>query len=150
MLVVDEAGVLDFSLAETLSDKHSEILLFAPSNAAFEKLLGLDPGAFNGLSIMEVKDQLPDLLPPRVGASEVAAILPKHVALPKKANRFTASENALLARGNVRVADGSDFPVGIGASGVQVNYESTITKADISARNGIIHYIDTVIVDDLL
>lgn len=150
VLVVDEAGVLSFSLAEILGDRRAEVVLFAPGNAAFEKLLGLDPGTLNGLSIDEVKEALPGLLPPGVDVDAVADILLKHVALPKRANLWTASENVLLKKGSIVVADESEFPVGIGASGVQINYETTIIKPNIKARNGVIHYIDTVIVDDLL
>lgn len=150
VLVVDESGVLDFSLADLLDNRRAEVVLLAPSNAAFEKLLGLDPGFLNGLSVQEVKDALPSLLPDGVTAGDVADILLKHAALPRKANRFTASEDALLKMGKIEVADGSTFPVSIGGSGVQVNYETTIVKADVVARNGIIHYLDTVIVDGLL
>lgn len=150
VLVVDESGVLDFSLAGLLDNKRAEVVLLAPGNAAFEKLLGLDPGSLDGLTVDQVKDALPGLLPDGVGVEEVADILLKHAALPYKANRATASENALLAKGRIEVADGSTFPVGIGGSGVQINYETTIIKANIVARNGIIHYIDTVIVDGLL
>lgn len=150
VLVVDEAQVLDFKLAELLGDKRSEVVLLAPGNAAFETLLGLEEGFLNGLTVDEIKAALPDLLPEGVGAGEVAAILLKHASLPRKANRFTASENRLLARGFFEAADGSVFPVGIGLSGVQVNYETTIVKSDIYARNGVIHYIDTVILDELL
>jgi uncharacterized surface protein with fasciclin (FAS1) repeats len=88
------------------------------------------------------------VLPPDVGA--VAQILLKHVALPEKANLRTASENTLLRKGSITVADESMFPVGVGASGVQVNYETTIIKANIRAQNGVVHFIDTVIVDELL
>ena len=150
VLVVDEAGALHFSLAEVLGDKKAEVVLLAPGNAAFEKLLGLDPGTLNGLSIDEVKAALPGLLPPGVDAGAVAQILLKHVSLPKKANLWTASDSALLAKGSIKVADESEFVVGVGASGIQVNYETTIIKANIKARNGVIHFIDTVIVDDLL
>jgi len=149
-LVVDEAGALTFSLAEILGDKNAEVILLAPGNAAFEKLLGLDPGTLNGLTIEEVKDALPTLLPPGVGAEEVAQILLKHVSLPKKASLWTASELALLLKGSIEVADESEFAVGVGATGVQVNYETTIIRANVTARNGVIHFIDTVIVDDLL
>ena len=150
VLVVDEAGALHFSLAEVLGNRKAEVVLLAPGNAAFENLLGLDPGTLNGLTIAQVKEALPGLLPPGVDAGAVAQILLKHVALPKVANLRTASENALLTNGSIEVADESVFPVGIGASGVQINYETTIIKANIKARNGVIHFIDTVIVDDLL
>ena len=150
VLVVDESGVLTVSLAELLGDKNAELVVLAPSNAAFEALLGLEPGTLDGLSVMDVKDALPGLLPPGVGPSEVAAILLKHVAQPPVAKFRTASENALLGQGSIEVADGSVFAVSVGASGVAVNYETTIIKANIRARNGIIHFIDTVIVDELL
>jgi uncharacterized surface protein with fasciclin (FAS1) repeats len=150
VLVVDEAEVLPFSLAALLDDRRAEVVLFAPSNAAFEDLLGLDRGSLDGLSIEEVKDALPGLLPGGVGAADVAAILLKHAALPRRANLFTASEKALLREGSVTVADDAVFPVGIGASGVQINYETTIIRADLSARNGVVHFIDTVILDGLL
>jgi uncharacterized surface protein with fasciclin (FAS1) repeats len=148
--VVDEAGVLHFGLAEILGDKNAEIVLFAPSNAAFEQLLGLDPGILDGLNIEQVKAALPGLLPEGVGAGEVASILLKHVALPKRATLWTASDLALLKKGTVQVADESVFPVSVTASGVGVNYETTIIIANINARNGVIHFIDTVITDGLL
>ena len=150
VLVVDEAGALHFSLAEILGDKNAEVVLFAPSNAAFEQLLGLDPGTLDGLTIEQVKEALPGLLPAGVGAGDVASILLKHVALPKRATLRTASDLALLKKGTVEVADESIFPVSVTASGVGVNYETTIIRANINARNGVIHFIDTVIVDDLL
>ena len=150
VLVVDESGALHFSLAEILGDKNAEVVLFAPSNAAFEQLLGLDPGTLNGLTIEQVKEALPGLLPPGVGAGEVASILLKHVALPKRATLWTASDLALLKKGTVEVADESIFPVSVTASGIGVNYETTIIRANINARNGVIHFIDTVITDGLL
>jgi uncharacterized surface protein with fasciclin (FAS1) repeats len=150
VLVVDEAGALHFSLADLLGDKNAELVVLAPSNAAFEMLLGLEPGFLDGLTIEQVKAALPGALPPGVDAGTVAQILLKHVAQPRKATLWTASDTALLKQGEVTVADGSVFPVGIGASGVRVNYETTIIKANINARNGVVHFIDTVIVDDLL
>ncbi|MDH3712217.1 MAG: fasciclin domain-containing protein [Gammaproteobacteria bacterium] len=156
VLVVDEAGALPFSLAELLGDRHSKVILLAPGNAAFEKLLGLDAGTLNGLSVTDIKGALPGLLPVGVGADEVAAILLKHASLPgrHRGHRHwghrNASEDALLKKGEITVADERTFPVGIGASGVSINYETTIIKPDIFAKNGVIHFIDTVIVDGLL
>jgi len=150
VLVVDEAGVLPFSLAELLGDKKSEVILLAPSNPAFENLLGLDPGSLDGLTIEQVKEALPDLLPEGVGAEEVAAILLKHASLPDRANKRTASQSALLQNGSIEVADGSEFPVSIGEAGAKVNYEATIVEPDLIAKNGVVHFIDTVIIDGLL
>jgi len=150
VLVVDEAGVLDFSLAELLGDKKSQLILLAPSNSAFENLLGLDPGALDGLSVEQIKDALPGLLPAGVGAGEVAAILLKHASLPERANNRTASASALLQNGFIEVADGSELPVSIGGEGIKVNYEATIVAPNFRARNGFVHFIDTVIIDGLL
>ncbi len=150
VLVVDEAGVLDFSLADLLGDKNSELILLAPSNAAFENLLGLEPGSLDGLTIAQIKDALPGLLPEGVGAEEVAAILLKHASLPERANKKTASERALLQSGSIVVADGSEFPVSVGQTGTRVNYETTIVKPDLVTKNGYVHFIDTVIIDGLL
>jgi len=151
VLVVDDAQVLPFSIAELLGDKKAEVVLFAPGNAAFEELLNLEPGFLNGLTIAEVQAALPGALTAAgVDVTGVANILVQHVSLPKKANLRRASENALLSQGSVTVADESIYTVGVGANGVQVNYETTIIKADVSVRNGVIHFIDTVIVDDAL
>ncbi len=150
VIVVDGAGVLDFSIAELLDSKSNNLTVLAPSNAAFEKLLGLNEGDLNGLSIDDIVDALPGLLPVGVGAEEVAAVLLKHVAVKPRYYFYRGTEDALLKKGEIEVADGSVFPVGVGASGVQINYETTITKPDNSAKNGIIQFIDTVIVDGLL
>ena len=74
VLVVDGAGALPFSLAELLGDKREEVVLLAPTNTAFENLLGLEPGTLDGLTIGEIEGALPALLPPGVGVDEVAAI----------------------------------------------------------------------------
>lgn len=150
VLVVDEAQVLDFSLVSLLGDRRADLVVFAPSNAAFENLLGLDPGSLNGLSVEEVKAALPGALPSGVGPNEVAAILLKHVGQVRRASSFTVSQLALLRRGQVTVADGSELPVGIGVAGVEVNNETTIIRKDIRARNGYVHFVDTVILDGLL
>jgi len=150
VLVVDEARVLDFSLAELLSDPERNFVVFAPGNAAFEDLLGLEAGFLDGLSIAEVKAALPAALPTGVGPAEVAAILLKHVGSAGRGWRSTAYELALLRKGSITVADGSVLPVSIGAAGVAVNYESTIIRKDVRARNGVIQFVDGVILDGLL
>lgn len=151
VLVVDGAKVLDFSLADLLADRHAEIILFAPGNRAFENLLGLEPGSLDGLEAADIAAALPGIIGDLgLNAEAVAAVLLKHAALPRRANRAFASENALLRRGEVEVADGSVLPVGIGDNGVSVNREADIVKANVFVRNGVIHFIDAVIVDDLL
>ncbi len=147
VLVVDDAKALPFSLAELLGDKREEVVLLAPTNTAFEKLLNLDAGTLDGLSIDDIQRELPFLLPPELGVEDVAAVLLKHAALPRKANRFTASERALLAKGELEVADESVFPVSIGNAGIRINYETSIIEPNVFVRNGVIHFIDTVITD---
>lgn len=151
VLVVDQAKVLDFSLADLLADRHAEIILFAPGNRAFENLLRLEPGTLDGLEPADIAAALPGIIGDLgLDAEFVAAVLLKHAALPRRANRAFASENALLNRGEVDVADGSTLPVGIGEDGVSVNREADIIKANVFVRNGVIHFIDAVIVGDLL
>ena len=156
VLLIDESGALGkLSLARLLDNRRAELIFFAPSNAAIEKYLKLEPGTFNGMMLNDVIAELraiaeqPSSLPPNLMIDDFIEILLHHLAAPRKANLRTASESRLLARGKVMVADGSKFPVSIGASGVQVNYESTIIKADIKARNGVLHFMDSVIVDDV-
>jgi uncharacterized surface protein with fasciclin (FAS1) repeats len=146
VLVVDEADVLDFDLADLLDKRRARVALFAPTNDAFEALLGLPAGFLKGLSIQDIAAALPDVINNLgLGAGDVAAILLKHAVVSKYADRLT--ETSLLRLGEVKVADGSKFEISVDGTGVKVNDETTIIKADVRARNGIIHFINTVIVD---
>ena len=146
VLVVD--GALDAGLVDLLGNRRAELVVFAPSNAAFEDLLGLMEGDLNGKSIEEVVAVLPGAVANAgLDVATVAAVLNKHVAVLRRANLRTASDFALLRKGSVKVADGSVFPVSVGGSGVQVNYETTIIKANLRGTNGVVHFIDTVILD---
>ncbi len=146
VLVVDEA--LKTGIADLLGDRRAELVVFAPSNAAFEDLLMLPDGYLDGLSIQDIVDALPDAVAAAgLNVDTVAAVLTKHVAVLRRANLRTASEAALLRRGAVKVVDGSVFPVSVGSSGVEVNYETTIIKANLLGINGVVHFIDTVILD---
>ena len=148
VLVVDEFGTLPFSLADLLADPREEVILFAPTNTAFEKLLDLEPGFLDGLSVQDIAAVLPGIVAGLgLTVGDVQAILLKHAALPRKANRRTASEDALLRAGSVEVAAECIFPVSIGNDGVRINYESIIAKGDNFARNGVAHFINSVIVD---
>ena len=150
VLVVDGAEVLPFSIAELLGDRKEDLVVLAPTNEAFEALLGLDPGAQDCLTIAEIQAALPGALPGGVTAADVAAILLKHVVLLDKARFNTASTGALLLAGSIEVADESTLSVTATTSGVNVNDEADVVIPNIPARNGFIHFIDAVIVDDLL
>lgn len=150
VLLVDEAGVAAVGLADLLGNRSVDLIVFAPSNAAFERLLELETGSLTGLSIEQIKNALPGLLPTGIGPREVSAILAKHTSIARKTSRYTTSSGALLRAGSVTVVDGSEFPIVIGSSGVEVNFETTIIRPDVWTRNGHIHFVDTVIVDGLL
>jgi uncharacterized surface protein with fasciclin (FAS1) repeats len=148
VLVVDEFGTLPFSLADLLADRREEVILFAPTNTAFEKLLGLEPGFLDGLSVQDIAAALPGIVDGLgLTVGDVQAILLQHAALPRKANRRTASEAALLRAGSVEVAAECLFPISIGNDGVRINYESIIVRGDQFARNGVVHFVNSVIVD---
>ncbi len=96
--------------------------LFAPTNEAFATL---------------PQDQLQSLLMPE-NRERLQSILLYHVA----DGRYTAEmlQNAPL----VTTLQGDDLPVT--SSGAQVVAgEANVTRADIEARNGIIHVVDAVI-----
>ncbi|MCB1669669.1 MAG: fasciclin domain-containing protein [Gammaproteobacteria bacterium] len=151
LLVVDESTVLDVSIAEAL-DTIDGIILLAPTNPAFEALLGLEPGFLDGLSVDEIKAALPSILADLgLTISDVINILLLHVGVIGDVNESTAGVEALLAAGGVPVAGSAEpLPVSLGSKGVRINYEASVIKADDFADNGVIHFLDTVLVGDLL
>jgi len=151
VLVVDESMELEFSIAEGL-DSIDDLVLLAPTNPAFEALLRLEPGFLNGLSVTEVQEALPSILDPLgLTVSDVINILLLHVGQLEEVDESTAGADALLMSGGVSVAGSSEpLPVSLGGEGVRINYEANVIKSDVFADNGVIHYIDTVLVGDLL
>ena len=128
-------------LIALLSNKRQKLTVFGPTNAAFELLLGLDPGELDGLTPQEIADS--GLLPP---VDVVLGVLLKHVIVNKR-----IFETKLLLKGDVIAADGATelvFSVGPSStamnSGVRVN-NATIVLSNIWARNGVLHIIDEVI-----
>jgi len=147
VLVVDGSGVLDFSIADGL-DSIDDIVLLAPTNSAFEKLLGLETGFLDGLSIAEVQAALPGILSELgLTVNDVINILLLHVALYDDGDHDIED---LVEDQGITVAASKTLPVSMGDKGVRINYEAFVVKADIDSENGHIHVIDTVIVDDLL
>jgi len=151
VLVVDEAQVLEFSIAEALSTI-DDIVILAPVNSAFEELLGLDSGFLDGLSVDEVKAALPGVLESLgLGVTDVINILLLHVGQIPDLDEDNAGAEALLESGGVVVAGLTEpLPVSLGSKGVRINYEASAVAPDVFVDNGVIHFIDTVIVDDLL
>lgn len=93
--------------------------VFAPTDAAFAKL---PPGALDAL----VKDK-----------AKLASVLTYHV-VPGK---VMAAE---VKPGNVKTVQGKSLNVSTQGGAVMVN-DAKVTKTDITASNGVIHVIDTVI-----
>lgn len=138
VLYVDQEQVLEFGLVDLLSDRRARLMVFAPTNEAFERLLGLPAGYLDGLSAAEIRDALPGLVP----ADAVAAILLEHVATFRP--RDGTSLDSLLARGSVEAVDGSTLAIGIGEAGVRIN-DANVVRGDVRLRNGVVHFIDEVL-----
>jgi len=140
VLYVDDEEVLDLSLLELLDDRRADLILFAPSNAAFEALLGLAEGDLDGASAADVADALAGLLP----ADAVAETLLRHVVSVRRVSLRTASVQELLRAGSLEAEDGSSLGFAVGAEGAQVN-DATIVAGDVEVRNAVIHFIDSVL-----
>jgi len=141
----DEAGCLQ-GIAQTLDDPKAGLVVFAPGNGAFETLLRLNGGELDGQTIDQIKNNLEALLNSlELTQDDLCAVLLKHVAVDQRKKDSSAAE--LLERGEITMADGSEFPISVGQGGVAINYESQITQRDVFTQNGVIHYVENVIVD---
>ncbi len=109
-------------LAETLSGT-GPFTVFAPTNAAFEKL---PAGTLD--SLLADKDALTKVLTYHVVSGNVLAA---------DVVGLNGQDVATVAGENVRVT--------VSGSTVKVN-DSTVTQTDIEASNGVIHVIDTVLI----
>ena len=114
------AAVAAAGLVETLSGE-GPFTVFAPTNAAFEKL---PAGLVDKLLLPENKEVL-------------AAILTYHVV----SGKVMAAD---VTAGMVKSVQGEEITVATDM-GVTVNGAKVVT-ADVAASNGVIHIIDTVIV----
>jgi uncharacterized surface protein with fasciclin (FAS1) repeats len=142
---VDAAGVCSFQ-GQLLNDKKEELVFFAPSNGGFEKFLKLPDGGFDGMNTDAIVLAFPGLLNKlELTAEDVCDVLQNHVADTKHAKKMTASR--LLKEGGITVTDGALFPIAVGDVGPSINYVANITERDVFTVNGIIHYIDNVIVE---
>ena len=143
--VVDGSSVCPAIIEELLNNREKRLVVFAPNNRAFEKLLILPEGGFDGMSAETIALALPGILNRLdLSAEDVCNVLLKHVAERRDAKRLTARE--LLKEGQITVL-GSDLPIAVGGVGPSINYEANITERDVFTVNGVIHYLDNVIVD---
>ena len=115
------AAVKAAGLVDTLKGK-GPFTVFAPTDEAFAKL---PEGTVENLLKPENKEKL-------------VAILTYHVVPGKVMSADIAGKKA-----EVKTVEGSNISVDA-TSGVKVD-EASVTKADITASNGVIHVIDTVV-----
>ena len=106
---------------EMLQDDKGPFTVFAPADAAFEKL---------------PKGTLEDLLKPE-NKEKLAKILAYHVV----AGKIMAADVKTM---EAKTAEGSDINVKVMGDHVMVN-KAKVVKTDIPASNGVIHVIDTVL-----
>ncbi len=111
-------------LDSTLDDPDGSFTVFAPTDAAFDKL-GED--TINGL--LSNTDKLSD-------------ILLYHVIVGPTIDSVAAIDSA---GSTVETANGDSVALSLSGSDLLVNF-STVTDVDIMADNGIIHVIDTVLI----
>lgn len=109
-------------LVETLNGK-GPFTVFAPTNAAFEKL---DDGVVESLLKPENKATLQQ-------------ILTYHV-VPAK-----AMAKDVVKLDNVKTVQGSNVSINVTDQGVFLNDNVKVIKTDIKTDNGVIHVIDTVL-----
>jgi uncharacterized surface protein with fasciclin (FAS1) repeats len=108
--------------------------LFAPTNAAFEKL---PAGAAEGLMRPESKGQLTNILtyhvvPGVVTSKDLAAALEKGGGKTRLATVGGATLNVAQAEGGITISDGK-------------NGVARVTQPDMMASNGVVHSIDGVL-----
>lgn len=105
-------------LVETLSS-NGPFTVFAPTNAAFAKI---------------PKETLDALLADK---ARLASVLTYHVV----AGKVMAKDAALLS--HAKTVEGSDIHISA-TDGVKIN-DAKVTTPDIECSNGVIHFIDTVL-----
>jgi uncharacterized surface protein with fasciclin (FAS1) repeats len=115
------AAVVATDLADALSG--GEWTVFAPTDDAFTKL-GLNP---NNVAAAFTKEQLTDILLYHAIAGEVY------------------SDKAAALAGDVMMANGQKAGLKVFDGSIYVNDDSKVIIPDISATNGVVHAVDTVI-----
>ena len=110
-------------LADTLSGE-GPFTVFAPTNDAFKKL-----GDDTLNAVKNDKEKLTKILKAHVISGKVMA----------------ADAKALDGKNATTL--GGDLPVKVTGDNLMIG-KATVTKADIAAKNGVIHVIDTVIVPE--
>ena len=127
------AAVKAAGLVETLQSE-GPFTVFAPTNAAFEKL---PAGTVESLLKLENKEQLQAVLTYHViagkfGAKDVVAAIEEGDGKATFETVQGGKLYAMMEDGEVKLKDAS-------------GNVATVTKADVNQSNGVIHVIDTVV-----
>jgi transforming growth factor-beta-induced protein len=113
----------DSDLADLLLREIGPFTVFAPTNAAFDKL---PAGTLEAL---------------RGNERLLAEVLEYHII---EGNAYASGLTSLTAVTNLTTLNGSNITVSASGGTVKVN-TATVTKTDVLAGNGVIHAIDTVL-----
>jgi uncharacterized surface protein with fasciclin (FAS1) repeats len=113
-------------LEQTLADEQANFTIFAPNDAAFDKL---PAGALGRLMEQENRAQLRSLLLHHVVSGRLLA--------------------ADLKEGNVKSLGGENLEIEVEGERVQVD-KTSVTSPDMTASNGVVHAIERVLVPDSL
>jgi uncharacterized surface protein with fasciclin (FAS1) repeats len=144
--VVDGDGVCGDPIEQLLDNKKEQLVFFAPSNGGFAKFLKLPGDGFDGMDTDAIVLAFPGLLNKiELTSADLCDVLRNHVAATKDAKKLTARK--LLQQGSITVADGGLFPIAVGPVGTSIDYASNLTERDLFTVNGVIHYIDNVLVE---
>jgi transforming growth factor-beta-induced protein len=114
---------------DLLAEPNINVTVFAPTNEAFNKLLGDKP--------------LPETC-----SEDLKAILLYHIAIGKLNSEAFGNTKGFQTYLFPYSPDVEQVFVKSEDSGVRINQSSTVTSANIEASNGIVHIIDTVLVPD--
>jgi uncharacterized surface protein with fasciclin (FAS1) repeats len=127
-------------LVAGISDK-SQYTVFAPTDKAFLALVAavedlLDPEIVENEGVFAAIDAL-------LGPGKVEAVVSYHVVEGRRSSRSVVPRNG--ERSIQTLLDGATFTVDNGGKIDAVGSDAQIDAADVSASNGIIHVIDTVL-----
>lgn len=124
------AAVTKAGLASTLADTSKEYTVFAPTNAAFTTLLTL-------IGASSLDD---------VSAEQLKPILLYHVLGAKVDS--TAATSAAMSNAKVD-ALGGKIQLSLSGSTIKLDGRASVTAADVTASNGVIHVIDQVLLPSI-
>jgi uncharacterized surface protein with fasciclin (FAS1) repeats len=132
--------VIAADLADALSDPNANLTVFAPTDAAFERLERDVPGVTAALldpanQELLQKVLLYHVLGKEVKAKAAIAAAKRGAKLSTLLGKGSAAKIELSLRGGkIRIDDSADI------------YRATVTAADLDASNGVVHVIDRVLI----